>query len=857
MADAAEPEHAPVQTPRADVAPERAVRAPARASSRVQRRLAVGAANDPAEREADLIADRVVQTLRSGRPVDSGQLAATTPRIARRATAADGFEVDRDTQRGIESARGGGQPLPTKIRRNMEGAFGADFSGIRLHVGARSDALNERVQARAFTLGNDVFVRRSDYAPATTSGQHLLAHELAHTVQQGASRVQRRGLAGDVRAAGSSTAQRVIRRLSAMDVVDEVRGQLDTTRQLTSSNWYDPAKFKEATNTRGHQRGAALKAIDTYLVQYAPIAKDPAKNDQRLKLLVQMQYAAEQWILDHAVQDADGNRGAIKKDRKTGVSETESRQWLIDPKRKGRFAGMAYFLENCTIEIRTTKTVLQDADSDDQTLGKVEQAGASDGHKKLKAKYDGDPTSVFTKLGALVEMAVPNEGDASEIEVAFRWPVDPTGVAFVGGTIRLKAQNSSPPGTSTGAQGKKNLLARAEIVFTFGAQWLDVGKIQAEIGGFIESSAKTGREAMTLMSYLLYRKAAESYVFPQGAINYMWGGRKGLFGQIKADKWSRDVEKQIIGDNENAYAQSGLIGGIGVDGKLGNKDIGMAGNAKLSGGLGTRYDKDSIEKVKGVGNLGGKNERSDKARISNAQKELGRGVRFLALEVAGNVGPFNGAAAVRLQWEQGATGYELKAAELSFQAGAKIPNVGGEDFGTRVAGWVTEGVKTLVSKIRAVVGAHADKDKVAKGELTKKEQGEARKGSGLGETWGTVLDGLDQLKNIKGVASELTPNPATNPTWLGGAAENAPSSFHDATTSNSSRLTESIGNRSMESTIGLMLAIGGDIIGKTMQIAINFEKTRTFSIPMFLEVSQKSTSRLIAFNLEGGKWSVA
>jgi hypothetical protein len=825
-------------------------------SVRVQRRLAVGAANDPAEREADLLADRVVQALLIGGSAEPCRLAASTPRIARRTTGADGFEVDRDTQRGIESARGAGQALPTKIRRSMEGAFGADFSGVRLHVGEQSDALNERVQAKAFTLGNDVFVRRSDYAPGTSAGQHLLAHELAHTVQQGASRVQRRGLAGDVTTTGPATAQRVIQRETALQIVQSVRGELDTTRQLTSSNWYNPAKFKEATNTRGHMRGASLKAIDTYLVQYAPIANDPGKNDERLKLLVQMQYAAEQWILDHSAHDDDGNRGALKKDRKTGAVENESKAWLIDPKRKGRFAGMAYFLENVSIAVTNTKGLLANTETDEQTLGKVEQSGASDSHKKLKAKYDGDPTSVLTRLGALVEMAVPNEGDASEIEVAFRFPVDPSGVAFVGGTIRLKAQNSSPPGTATGAQGKKNLLARAEIVFTFGAQWLDIGKIQAEVGGYIESSAKTGREAMTLMSYLLYRKAVESYVFPQGAINYMWGGRKGLFGAIKSEKWSRDVEKQIIGDNENAYVQAGGIAAIGADGKLGGAKVGMAGSAKLSGGGGTRYDKESIEKVKGVGKLGDKNERSDKAVFSNAQKQLGRGVRFLALEIGGNVGPFNGAASVRLQWEQGAAGYELKAAELEFQAGAKIPNVGGEDFGTRVAGWVTEGVKTLVSKIRAVVGARADKDKVAQGEITKKEQKDARAGSGLGETWGTVLDGLDQLRNNDGIESALTPNPATATTWLGGAAESGPSTFHDAATSNSSRFTESLGNRSMESTIGLMFAIGGDIIGKSMQISINFEKARSFAIPMFLEVSQKSTSRLIAFRLEGGKWSV-
>lgn len=73
--------------------------------------------------------------------------------------------------------------------------MGADFSAVRVHVGSQSDELNSRIQARAFTTGSDVFIRRQDYSPTTTSGQRLLAHELAHTVQQGAAPRIRRTLA--------------------------------------------------------------------------------------------------------------------------------------------------------------------------------------------------------------------------------------------------------------------------------------------------------------------------------------------------------------------------------------------------------------------------------------------------------------------------------------------------------------------------------------------------------------------------------------------------------------------------------------------------------------------------------------
>jgi hypothetical protein len=85
----------------------------------------------------------------------------------------------------------------------MERAFGSDFDGVRIHTGSHAPELNDRIQAKAFTVGNDIYFR--DGAPDTGSagGQHLLAHELTHTIQQGenarrspAERIQRWSLFG-------------------------------------------------------------------------------------------------------------------------------------------------------------------------------------------------------------------------------------------------------------------------------------------------------------------------------------------------------------------------------------------------------------------------------------------------------------------------------------------------------------------------------------------------------------------------------------------------------------------------------------------------------------------------------------
>ncbi|MEH1916916.1 eCIS core domain-containing protein [Nostoc sp.] len=58
----------------------------------------------------------------------------------------------------------------------MEQAFGADFSGVKVHTNGQSDQLNRSIQARAFTTGQDVFFREREYNPGSQGGQELLTH---------------------------------------------------------------------------------------------------------------------------------------------------------------------------------------------------------------------------------------------------------------------------------------------------------------------------------------------------------------------------------------------------------------------------------------------------------------------------------------------------------------------------------------------------------------------------------------------------------------------------------------------------------------------------------------------------------
>jgi len=118
-----------------------------------------------------------------------------------------GHSVSRETEQRIESQRGGGDPLPEAVRQEMEEKFSRSFSGVRLHTDATAAELCRDVNARAFAVGNDLFFAPGEFVPQTKSGKHLLAHELAHVVQQsgGAARkVMRTGPSSGGGGAGSA-----------------------------------------------------------------------------------------------------------------------------------------------------------------------------------------------------------------------------------------------------------------------------------------------------------------------------------------------------------------------------------------------------------------------------------------------------------------------------------------------------------------------------------------------------------------------------------------------------------------------------------------------------------------------------
>lgn len=147
----------------------------------LQAKLTVGAVDDPLEREADRVADRVMRTPGACCAGCASGLACGGEQLQRKPDR--GAHVDVDPSEHLKI--GGGRKLTEPERAFMEPRFGCEFSGVRLHDNADADTAAQSVQALAFTVGADIFFRKSAYRSGTPPGNLLLAHELSHVVQQG------------------------------------------------------------------------------------------------------------------------------------------------------------------------------------------------------------------------------------------------------------------------------------------------------------------------------------------------------------------------------------------------------------------------------------------------------------------------------------------------------------------------------------------------------------------------------------------------------------------------------------------------------------------------------------------------
>ncbi len=166
----------------------------------IQPKLEIGQPNDKYEREADTIADKVVMMPNNPATMHM-QSASDGPDISMKCAECEKEEKLRmkpAVQRSgdgklhasssfsgrLQGSKGQGQPLSEAVSNEMGSKIGADFSHVRIHTDSKAVRMNQEIGAQAFTHENNVYFNKGKYEPSSSRGRHLLAHELAHVVQQ-------------------------------------------------------------------------------------------------------------------------------------------------------------------------------------------------------------------------------------------------------------------------------------------------------------------------------------------------------------------------------------------------------------------------------------------------------------------------------------------------------------------------------------------------------------------------------------------------------------------------------------------------------------------------------------------------
>lgn len=182
-------------TAAAPAAPQNDAPAAATALRPAAASLTVGSADDRAEHAADALADSALSRLDGVDPhrhtPGCGHLRRSFGGASGTVGAAGGA-LDGDLTGRIEAARAGGTALPAPVRRRMEDAFGTNLGHVRVHTGPEAGRLSSALSAEAFSTGDDIFFGPGRFAPHDPVGEKVLAHEIAHVVQETGSTAVRR-----------------------------------------------------------------------------------------------------------------------------------------------------------------------------------------------------------------------------------------------------------------------------------------------------------------------------------------------------------------------------------------------------------------------------------------------------------------------------------------------------------------------------------------------------------------------------------------------------------------------------------------------------------------------------------------
>jgi uncharacterized protein DUF4157 len=163
----------------------------------IQRKLTINKPGDEYEQEADAMADKVMRMpgtdavqRKCAKCEEEDEKEAQrkslstnfSPLIQKKES--NGRITDSSLSDKISPSENGGHNMDKNIHSFMSNRFGVDFSKVKIYSHSDAVQMNRELNARAFTIGNNIYFNEGEYQPETINGKYLIAHELTHVLQQ-------------------------------------------------------------------------------------------------------------------------------------------------------------------------------------------------------------------------------------------------------------------------------------------------------------------------------------------------------------------------------------------------------------------------------------------------------------------------------------------------------------------------------------------------------------------------------------------------------------------------------------------------------------------------------------------------
>lgn len=334
----------------------------------------------------------------------------------------------------------------------------------------------------------------------------------------------------------------------------------------TYENWHTMAGTAQKSIRSLLQKLSSNPTFGSYVFDTGKPNKDAIHNCNSKPTVKAAKNMAEQMLVIANAWLAERGEDSTRNNRKQGfVRFSQSLQGFV-----------------ALADIQMSKPELNQATDTSEELGEKDKELTADFEKtaqKSKVHYENrSATSVFQNLEKPIAALAPSADTSGEMEVGVKIPIPTVPGLYLGGSLGMEAENEGDKFT-LGSESKLTVGIEGSIPHVV------KGEIGFSLGGFIEASSSTLKDALRLMSYGFYRRVRESKIGKYA--DSLWGGSD------TAEKFVERTEEDLLGEDSEAYVELG--GAASIDAGVKAGDGGVVGlEAGAYAKTGKRYDKDTI-----------------------------------------------------------------------------------------------------------------------------------------------------------------------------------------------------------------------------------------------------------------------